>query len=81
MGGSAGNSHSPQAGALIRLVESVDLVRVAVTRGVTDSTVPFVPFVPFEVVEAMEPLLSSSNELFLVGSGGGGFRDAGGGAG
>lgn len=32
LGGRAGSSHSPQAGALIRLAESVDFVRVAVTR-------------------------------------------------
>jgi hypothetical protein len=74
LGGRAGNSHSPHAGALIRLAESVDFVRVAVTRA---DEVSVVLVVPLDAVDATEPLLSSSIELFLVGRGGGCFRTGG----
>lgn len=70
-----GNWHSPQAGAFTR---SVELARVAVV-----DLVPELPFVTTEEAsDSTEPLLSVSEELFLVGRGGGGLRTGnGGGAG
>lgn len=74
--GRAGSWLSPQAGALIRVAESVDLLRA---DGALDEAVSFVPL---DAVDATEPLLCSSSDPFRLGRGGGCFlAGLGGGAG
>lgn len=70
--GRGGRGHSPQAGALTLLAESVDLVRIAEVFVVDAS------LVPLEMLDATEPLLCSSSDELRLGSGGGCLLTGGG---